>query len=99
MSVNRSIIKKALTLLLSKDLIVVKYLKKGIQYKKNDNTNSIASYFESEYSKQLDQRAKWLCSTFDGLTDSKLSQLVEANTEKWGSEFSVVYFNGESKYG
>lgn len=91
MLVNRTIVKKGLTLLLSKDIIAVKYLKNGIEYKKNNNTNSFLQYFESSYSKQLQERANWRCSNFDNLTDRQLAGLIESNIGKWGSEFSVIY--------
>jgi len=91
MLVNRSVVKKGLTLLILKDLISVKYSSDGIQYRKNNNTESFAKYFESAYSKHLQERADWLCSTFDKLNDKQLTQLIEVNIGKWGSEFSVIY--------
>ena len=89
--VNRSVIKKSLTLLLLKDLIAVDYSKSGILYKKNYNTKLFVDYFNSNYSKLLKARADWLCSKFDELTDIQLSQLMDSNIGKWGSEFSVIY--------
>jgi len=91
MLVNRDIVKKGLLLLLLKDLIGVEYSKSGIQYKRNKNTESFVKYFESIYSKQLQDRAEWLCSNFDELDDKDLSELVERNIGQWGSEFSVIY--------
>ena len=91
MLVNRTVVKKGITLLLLKDLIGVKYLKDGILYKKNKNTESFIQYFESVYSKQLQERADWLCSNFDKLTDSQITRLMDSNIGKWGSEFSVIY--------
>jgi hypothetical protein len=92
MLVSRTAVKKGLTLLLSRDLIDVKYSKAGgILYRKNDNTGSFTQYFESTYSKQLQERAEWISSTFDKLTDSQLAQIMDSNIGKWGSEFSVIY--------
>ncbi|MGD0978045.1 MAG: ABC-three component system middle component 2 [Candidatus Bathyarchaeia archaeon] len=92
MLVNRDVVKKGLMLLLLKGLIGVEYSKEdGIQYKRNDNTESFAKYFESVYSKQLKERADWLCSNFDDFDDKRLAQLIESNIGKWGSEFSVIY--------
>lgn len=93
--VNRNIVKQGLTLLLSKDLISVKYLTNGIQYKGNANTESFLKYFESDYSKNLNDRARWLCSNFDKLSDNQLTQFIESNIGKWGSEFSIIYDNVE----
>lgn len=91
MLVNRSVVKKGLTLLLLKDLIDVEYSKSGILYKKNHNTELFVQYFDSDYSKLLQERAEWLCSKFDELTDSQITQLMDSNLGKWGSEFSVIY--------
>jgi len=91
MLVNRTVVKKGLTLLLMKDLIGVEYSSNGIQYRRNNNTKSFTQYFESIYSRQLKERADWLCSNFDDLNDKQLTELIEANIGKWGSEFSVIY--------
>lgn len=96
MLVSRSAIKKGLTLLLSKDLITVKYLKGGILYKRNNNTRSFVKYFDSPYSKQLGERTEWLCLNFDKLTDNQLAQLMDSNIGKWGSEFSVIHDVGDN---
>jgi hypothetical protein len=91
MLVNRAVVKKGLMLLLLKDLIGVEYSNNGIQYRRNNNTESFIQYFESIYSRQLKERADWLCSHFDDLNDKQLTELIEANIGKWGSEFSVIY--------
>jgi hypothetical protein len=99
MLVNREVIQKSLTLLIMKDLIAVKYSNSGIQYHKNKNTGHFLGYFESEYSKELQKRADWLCSRFDKLTDKKLSKFMDENAGKWGSEFSVIYDEIEEIHG
>ena len=91
MLVNRPIIKKGLTLLLSKDLISVQYDRNGIQFRKNKNTSFFINYFESSYSQLLRDRSNWLSSEFDEFNDEELAQIIESNIGKWGSEFSVIY--------
>jgi hypothetical protein len=89
--VNRQVLKSSLTLLVLKDLVKVKYTQKqGIQYSKSKTTNVFVKYLESPYSKLLEQRATWLCSTFDNFSDKKLSKLIQDNLEQWGSEFSLI---------
>ena len=46
MLVNRTIVKKGLTLLVSKDLIAVKYSNEGILYGKNNNTDLFIQNFD-----------------------------------------------------
>jgi hypothetical protein len=91
MLVNRQVLKRSLTLLVLKDLVQVKYSKKqGIMYSKNRCTEAFVKYLDSPYSKQIEERAVWLCSTFDSYSDKQLSQLIETNLEQWGSEFSPI---------
>jgi len=91
MLVNRTILKKGLNLLLLKGLILVNYSEKGIVYSKNDSTDEFVSYFQSEYSKQLQNRAEWLCSAFDKLTDGQVADLIDNNLGKWGTEFTPTH--------
>jgi hypothetical protein len=92
MLINRTVFKRALTLLVLKDLITVTYSKKeGISYKKNAKTDEFVRYLESDYSKQLQKCAEWLCSTFDNLTDGQVADLADNNLDKWGIEFTPIY--------
>jgi hypothetical protein len=91
MLVNRTILKKGLNILLMKGLILVTYSEKGIVYSKNIATDEFLSYFQSEYSKQLYERAEWLCSTFDKLTDGQVADLIENSLGKWGSEVTPAH--------
>ncbi len=91
MLVNRPIVKKALLLLILKDLISVTYTKNGIEYRKNENTTMFTKYFNSNYAENLKTRAIWLCDSFDNYSDDELTRLMDNNIGKWGSEFSVIY--------
>ncbi len=91
MLVNRAVIKKALTVLISRGLIDVVYSKKGIEYRRNDATMLFSEYLKSSYSEKLRERSEWLSLEFDKRNDEELSRDVDANLGKWGSEFSVEY--------
>lgn len=89
--VNRTVLKKSLTLLVSKNLVDVTYSEKeGIIYSQNSNTEEFVNYFQSNYSKMLRERAQWLCDSFDKFTGGQVADLVETNLGKWGSEFTPV---------
>lgn len=91
MLVNRTVFKQGLTLLVSKDLVSVIYSKKvGITFTKNPKTDLFLKYFESNYSKRLEECAIWVCTKFDSLTDGQLADLVDTNLGKWGIEFSPI---------
>lgn len=96
--VNSEVIKQGLTLLISKDLITVNYLKNGIYYKKNKKTDEFLSLFSSNYAKQLDQISKWVSENFDKLNSNKMKEFIESNLGKWGSEFSTNTTYGADIY-
>lgn len=98
MLVNRKIIQKALTILLSRGLIDVVYLKNGIEYKKNNHAEIFIKYFDSTYSKELQERSQWLSAEFDKIDDNQLSKLIDLNLGKWGSEFSAIYPDSDDDY-
>lgn len=89
MLVSRKIIKSGLNLLISKGIIQVVYSKSGIKYKSNSETSFVNEHFNSKYSEELKIRAQWLIDNFDKLSDSKLSDMMNKNIGKWGSEFTA----------
>lgn len=94
--INRSIVKQSLNLLVLKDLVSVVYAKtQGIEYQKNSKTCEFIEYFQSDYAKLLKERAKWLSSNFDKLTDGQVADLINTNMDKWGGEFSPIQLNAE----
>lgn len=86
--VLREKFKEAIQMLTSKGIISIKYKKKGVYYTKNNNTLKFLSYFESEYSKKMDDIARWTCDYFGKENDNKISQFINSNLSKWGEEFS-----------
>jgi len=86
--VLREKFKEAIQMLISKEIIGVKYKKKGVYYTKNEKTLNFLNYFESDYSKNIDKIAKWTCDYFGKEKDVKISQFINNNLSKWGEEFS-----------
>lgn len=92
--INSNVVKQSLNLLVMKDLVSVVYSKdKGIEYQKNAKTLEFIEYFQSDYSRLLKERAKWLSVRFDKLTSGQVADLINVNIGKWGSEFSPVQIN------
>jgi hypothetical protein len=86
--IGRKIIQKGINLLLSKGLICVRYEKSGIRYNSNENTSLFLSHLSSDYSKELEKRAKWVCEKYDSMPDNKLNEFMQNNLGTWGAEFS-----------
>ena len=95
--VNRHIVQSGLKLLLTKKLIDVKYVKSGIAYKSNKLTSAFIEHFACEYSSLLKDRASWVTTNFDSMSDKKLVGFFNENIGKWGSEFSREYINIDAK--
>jgi ABC-3C biological conflict system middle component len=91
--VKREILQKGLSLLVSKELIQVQLRNEGIFYIITDIGKHVQTLFDSKYSTQLASMSKWLNERFGTSTESELADIVSANIEKWGGEFS-----NESKF-
>ncbi len=91
--VKREILQKGLSLLISKELVVVQLRNEGIFYIITDIGKHVLTLFESKYSTSLSNMSLWLKERFSVSTESQLADIVSANIEKWGGEFS-----NESKF-
>ncbi|WP_149205792.1 ABC-three component system middle component 2 [Flavobacterium johnsoniae] len=85
--VKREVIKQALSLLISKQLIDLKFDNDGIRYYKNDLTSPFVNYLESEYIMDLHKRISWVSEHFFSYKDDELSGFINSNMDKWGGEF------------
>lgn len=91
--VKREILQKGLALLVSKELIKVQLHSDGIFYVITDIGKHVQTLFDSKYSAHLAEMSKWLNDRFAASSESELANIVSANIEKWGGEFS-----NESKF-
>ncbi len=81
------IIKEAIALMRSKELIEIIFSVEGIKYKANDLTSKFIELQESEYSNKLVELSNWISLQFGEYDDEKLKILVENNIPNWGNEF------------
>ncbi len=81
------ILKDALALMRSKELIDIVFSTEGIKYKSNELTGKFIELQENDYSKRLSEISKWINLQFGDYSDDKLNTLVENNIPKWGNEF------------
>jgi len=97
--IKRELIKKALQILSSKELILVKYTKKGILYTPSKLSIPFITYFESDYFIELKKRIEWVIEHFKNKTEKKLNKYISSNLNKWGSEFvNEAYIREEMNY-
>lgn len=81
------ILKDALVLMRSKELIDIVFSSEGIKYKSNELTQKFIELQENEYSKKLIEISKWINTQFGEYSDEKLNTIVENNIPNWGGEF------------
>ena len=97
--IKRELMQKSLLILASKELIIIKYTKSGIQYAQSRLAEPFISYFDSSYYNKLKERVLWVVESFNRKTDKGLDNLINTNIDKWGSEFiNESYMREELHY-
>lgn len=91
--VKRQLLTNALNLLICRELIKVHFSAIGILYKITPIGYKAMEYFESDYAEKIMKVSDWIYTTFHEHTEEQLSEVIHANIQKWGSEFS-----NESKF-
>jgi|TARA_B110000908_G_C10109637_1_gene382423 hypothetical protein len=81
------LIKDAIILMQSKELLDVIFSEEGIKYKSNELTKRFIELQENEYSKKLFEISSWINNQFSILSEDKLNVLVKNNIPNWGGEF------------
>lgn len=85
--IQREVLQEGIRLLQSKELLVTKYNKTGINFRAHKNAKVLTDYFESQYSQQLSNRIQLVLEQFGKMTDNQLDKYMRKNLTKWGSEF------------
>lgn len=86
-TIKPPIMKEALILMNSRELIDIVFSPQGILYKANVLTNKFVELQDSEYAEKLKTMSNWLYKQFDSYTDKDLNLYVHNNISNWGSEF------------
>ena len=91
--VKRELLINALKLLISKELVSVRFYSTGLEYEITNIGCTALQYFESDYAVEIKKVSEWLNQTYKDYSELQLSDLINANIQKWGSEFT-----NESKF-
>lgn len=81
------LIKKALVLMRSKELIDICFSNDGITYKSNDLTTKFVELQENCYALRIKEVAQWLHNQFCSYSEKQLENFVKNNIADWGNEF------------
>ena len=90
--IKRTLIQKGLNILLSKELIIIKYKKQGIFFYPSNLSEKILSCLNSNYYMLLKENVSWVINKFGHLSDIQLDKFMADNISKWGSEFNNEVF-------
>ena len=85
---KRDLIRTSLTLLITKNLVEIKYTDHGIEYIATENTAPFLDTLSEEYTMHLHDNIKWVCNRFKDYSYEELKMYVDDNKEKWGNELS-----------
>lgn len=91
--IKRELLTNAIKLLVSRELIKLHFSTNGILYMITEVGCKALEYFESSYAKQIDEVSDWIYKTYSSYSEEQLSEVINANIQKWGSEFA-----NESKF-
>ncbi len=86
--VKRDLIRSSLTLLITKNLVELKYTDNGIEYIATENTTPFLDTLSEKYIEYLNNNIKWVCNRFKDYSYKEIKIYVNENKEKWGSELS-----------
>jgi hypothetical protein len=86
--VKRQLVKDALRLMLSRDLLQVRGTSSGVQYAANDVTSAFISHLDTSYAKEIRERSAWVAERFGSWRDEELAGYIGDHLGRWGGEFS-----------
>ena len=88
---RRDLIKRGLTVLISKELLDVSNTEDGIYYEINENGLKFLAYFDSKYFLELDERVTWTSEEFGNQSTVQIEEYINSNLHKWGSDLVEDY--------
>ncbi|MGZ7444255.1 ABC-three component system middle component 2 [Paenibacillus sp. TH7-28] len=90
-AVKRNIVNKGLSLIISKGLIDVKYMKTGVYYQKNSLTDPFISLFSNGYVERLKKNIIVVNEKFSKFSDTQIYKYINKNIGSWTGEFEKEY--------
>lgn len=85
--VKRELMTDALTLLVSRELAIVRFSADGIAYSATEFTGLFIAHISASYARQLRRTSSWIAERFGGIGDDELNAYISQNLDKWGGEF------------
>jgi len=89
-SIRRTLIEDAVTLLKSRLLAREEFSAEGIRYSVGDYGTAFLDTLDSDHSRRIRARAKWIAERTNGRDPAVLLEEFAGSLEKWRQEFATI---------
>ena len=96
LGVKRAAIEQGLQVMLRAGLVEMSASESGIEFSASDSAYSFVSILESDYARDLLQRAQWVVRHFHDLSEATLRRDMRSIFGSWSEEFEHVQPNSAS---
>lgn len=93
---KRELIRKGISVLVSKELIDVAPDETGFCFQINEAGIKFLSFFQTTYFVELVERAFWVANKFSNLPTPNLRMIIDEKIPHWGSEFTSIEQSGKA---
>ena len=85
--VRRRLVEEGLRLLVEADLVILSQEADGLRYGAGEDAPSFIDLMDTQYSRRLKARARWLAERFGSLSEEQLREVVHERLGRWTLEF------------
>lgn len=96
--VRRGLIEAGLRLMMSRSLIRQEICMQGFLYAAEDAAGAFLDNMRSPYIVQIRNRADWVASTFDRLSEGELDAIIKRLFDAWTTEFHPVQWGLQTEF-
>lgn len=87
--VRRAVLEQGLMLYQSRGLLERHFTETGVMFAATERSAGFLDALSSVYASELRERAAWLVSLLDEVTDGELLKIANSHVGKWGAEFAM----------
>ncbi len=88
--VRRKLVQQALLLMMTRDLVEREFGGEGIRYRAGENAAPFLSSLESDYLKDIQQRAAWLVDALGDRNEEQFRAVMRRFFDDWVEEFQAA---------
>ena len=89
---RRSLIERGILFMMSRQVVCRQLSPRGIGYLAGDMALPLFDSLQSDYTRGLRERAKWVAERFGTMSEEALNGFMQDNWTTWGAEFTREAF-------